>query len=321
MGAVRHLLLCAAASLIAARLCFAQHTLPSYQVLEVPLRPAAIDDAGDVAGTTPEHRAALWSRKAGLRLIPLPQGLSHSEALAMNQQGQVAGIAYDAGFTTQRSFLASDHSVTLLDGEAARVHAIGSDARAAGESVVPGQPGSQPVAWSGVTPRTLENCCGGSAQATNEAGQVAGTVYDPQGHYHAVLWDGTRARPIGPDGYSSVIAMNNRGEILIQALSHVYLYSASGLSRLDLAPKPAAHARAISDQGVVVGYVGPFSDAARAFLWSRASGFVDLNSRLRANSQGWKLESATGINNRGEIVGKGDTARADNVGFLLLPVQ
>ncbi len=313
-------MLCAAASVIAASRCLAQPTLPSYNVIEVPLRPAAIDDAGEVAGTTPEHRAALWSRNRGLRLIPLPRGFSHSEALAMNQQGHVVGIAYDAAFSTQRSFLASSRGVTLLDGAEARVRAIGSGARAAGESVVPGQPRSQPVVWSGVTPRALENCCGGSAQATNEAGQVAGTVYDAQGHYHAVLWDGARMRQIGPDGYSSAIAMNNRGEIIIQALSRVYLYAASGLSRLDLPPKPVPHARAINDQGVVVGYVGPFSDAARAFLWSRASGFVDLNSRLRPNSDGWKLESATGINSHGEIVGKGDTARADDVGFLLVPV-
>jgi hypothetical protein len=44
-----------------------------------------------------------------------------------------------------------------------------------------------------------------------------------------------------------------------------------------------------------------------------------VNSRIGRNLDGWKLELATGINNRGEIVGKGDTARADDVGFLLLP--
>ncbi len=318
------------ASAIAAGACLAHAAsqsptapaVPSYEVIEVPLQPAAINDAGEIAGTTPDHRAALWSRTAGLRLIELPPGFPHSEALAINRDGDVVGIAYDAGFTAHRAFLASSRGVTFLGGEEARVHAIGPGDRAAGESVVPPRSRSQPVVWSGVTPRALEDCCGGSAQAINEAGQVVGTVYDPQGHYHAVLWDKEgHERQIGPEGlYSAGVAVNNRGEILIQAVPGTYLFTASGLRRLDLPRKPQARVRAINDAGVVVGAFGPFSDAARAFLWSPAAGFVDLNRRIRPDSKGWKLESATGINNRGEIVGKADTKQSEDVGFLLLPV-
>jgi probable HAF family extracellular repeat protein len=317
---VRRLTLCAAA--IVAGLVDAQAQSPaerailSYEVIALPLRPAAINDSGEIAGTTPEHRAALWSRNAGLRLIDLPAGFSHAEAVAIDREGQVAGIAYDASFKTHQSFLASSRVITLLGSDEARVHALGPGNRAVGESR------SKPVVWNGGNMRRLESCCGGSAQAANDRGQVAGTAYDTQGHYHSVLWDpGARMREIGPDGvYSATVAMNNRGDVLIQALSRVYLFSASGLMPLDLPRKPPAHARAVNDEGIVVGYLGPFSDAARAFLWSPGSGIVDLNSRLRPNSDGWKLELATGINNRGEIVGKGDTAHADDVGFLLLPV-
>jgi hypothetical protein len=318
---VRHLLLYAAAlaaSLWAATApaqSSAGRAATSYEVIALPLQPAAINDAGEIAGTTPEHRAALWNRKAGLRVIDLPAGFSHSEAVAINREGQMAGIAYDAAFKTHQSFVASSRGLTLLGGDDARVHALGAGKRAAGESR------SQPVVWSAGTPQPLEACCGGSAIATSSTGRVAGTAYDSQGHYHAVLWEaGAPMREIGPEGvYSATVAMNERGDVLIQALWRVYLFSAAGLSPVDLPRKPPAHAHAINDDDVVVGYVGPFSDAARAFLWSRASGFVDLNARILSNSDGWKLELATGINNRGEIVGKGDTAQADDVGFLLVP--
>ena len=69
---------------------------------------------------------------------------------------------------------------------------------------------------------------------------------------------------------------------------------------------------------MVVGSFGPFSDASRAFVWEKSQGFQDLNS-LVPNGSGWKLESAVDINNRGEIVGKGDLRYQDNSGFLLIP--
>ena len=181
--------------------------MPSYEVIAVPLRPVAINDAGEIAGTTPEHRAALWSRKSGLRLIELPVDFSHSEAVAINREGQMAGVAYDASFKTHQSFVASSRGITLLGADEARVHGLGPGYRAVGESR------SKPVVWSGGTTRPLDACCGGSAQATNDQGQVAGTAYDTQGHYHAVLWEpGARMREIGPEGaYSAAVAMNNRG--------------------------------------------------------------------------------------------------------------
>ncbi len=291
-----------------------------YEAIALPLRPAAINEAGEIAGTTPAHRAAIWSRKAGLRLIPLPAGFVHSEAVAINREGHVAGIAYDATFNTYRSFIASGQEVRLLEGAQARVRAIGAGDRAAGESAVAGKTGNAPVVWIRAAAQPLENCCGGSAQAINDAGQVAGDAYDSQGHYHAVLWtEAARMREIGPEhSYSAAIAMNSRGDVIIQALSRVYLFSSTGLVRLPLAPKFPSHARAINDHGVVVGSYGPFSDADRAFLWSPSSGFVDLNRLLAPSAAGWKLESASGINNRGEIVGRGDQQQED-IGFLLVP--
>ncbi|MBZ5597825.1 MAG: hypothetical protein LAN83_05835 [Acidobacteriia bacterium] len=43
-----------------------------------------------------------------------------------------------------------------------------------------------------------------------------------------------------------------------------------------------------------------------------------MNERIAPGS-GWKLEAATGINNRGEIVGWGDYKGKEDEGFLLVP--
>src|ERR1700690_1143472 len=55
-------------------------TITHYQVIELPLLPAAINEAGQVAGTTRSHRAAIWTAKNGPREFPLPPRYDHSEA-------------------------------------------------------------------------------------------------------------------------------------------------------------------------------------------------------------------------------------------------
>ncbi len=293
----------------------------AYRAIAIPLRPAAIDEAGDVAGTTADHRAALWSRGGGLRPLPLPAGFAHSEAVAINRRGEVAGVAYDEAYQNHRAFVYGSKGLRLLGGEGARAVAIGAAGEVVGEALLPGSAKSAAVIWRDETPLPLDSCCGGSAKAVNAKGAVVGEAYDTEGHYHAALWaDGSPALDIGPkDGYSVAIAINDRGVVVIESLARVFLHDSSGLERLALAPKGPSHPRAINNCGVVVGAFGPFSDAAHAFVWSRAAGFADLNGRLSGDTEGWKLEAASGINDRGEIVGRGDTRQADDVGFLLIP--
>jgi hypothetical protein len=73
----------------------------------------------------------------------------------------------------------------------------------------------------------------------------------------------------------------------------------------------------MNDCDVVVGAYGPDSEHYRAFLWTEAQGFRDLNSFVPDDS-GWELQSAAAINNQGEIVGSGEI-RGDDRGFLLIP--
>jgi uncharacterized membrane protein len=315
------------AAVVALPLPFALAEVPSaactigrYTVTALPLRPAAINDAGQVAGTTADHRAAVWSAKAGLHELPLPPGFSHSKAVAINRRGQVIGSAFDQTFGNHQPFIYANGALTLLPGEKASAYDINESNAVAGESLIRGKQRTEPVIWSGNTLRPLGVCCGGSAKRINAHGQAVGDAYDDGGRYYAYLWtEASGVLRIGPpDRYSSAIAINNRGHVVVQAFPGVFLYAEGSLARLTLAPKYPSHPRAINDCDAIVGSFGPFSDADRAFGWDRTTGFQDLNTRIPAEA-GWKLQSATGINNRGEIVGFGDAQGVDDAGFMLQP--
>jgi uncharacterized membrane protein len=295
-------------------------TITRYKVMAVPMQPAAINDLGQVAGTTLNHRAALWAPRTGLRELPLPPGFYHSEAVAINNRGRVVGNAYDRAFRNRQSFTFANDVLTLLTGNKARAYHISESDEVAGESLLPGKSKTEPVLWAHDLIRALGSCCGGSMRSINKNGEAIGDVYDDQGHYYAFLWTETSGlRRIGPpDRFSSAIAINNLGHVVIQAPSGVYLYSAASSIRLGLSPKFPTHPRAINDCDVIVGSFGPFADADRAFVWDRTLGFQDLNT-LIPSDPGWKLESATGINARGEIVGKGNPKGEEDSGFLLIP--
>ena len=129
---------------------------------------------------------------------------------------------------------------------------------------------------------------------------------------------------VGPaEGYSSAVAINDAGHILLQVGSDGYLDQAGSLQRLELASKVYNSVRAMNNCDFVAGGYGPDSEHYRAFVWSTTGGFQDLNSLIPSDS-GWTLESATAINDRGEIAGRGDYHRAtsghdDDRGFLLIP--
>jgi len=311
------------------RACAVAH----YSVLELPLRPVAINDGGDVLGTTKDHRAAVWGRRSGLRELPLPAGFVRSEGISLNARGHLVAVAFDAGFTRSQAFFVANSVVTLLGGEKARAYQLNDHDVIVGEALLPGRTRSEPVLWMGgvvgapgrhgsarrLEPRPLGACCGGAAKGIDDQGRVIGDAYDEYGYYYAFSWreHGGLERIERAHTFSSPVAMNRQGHGLIETFPGVLLYSPTGLTPLALTRRPVSHPRALNDCDVVVGGVGAFTDSSRAFAWDRSRGFVDLNERIGA--AGWKLETATGINNRGEIVGHGDLPGRGDVGFLLLP--
>jgi probable HAF family extracellular repeat protein len=296
--------------------CIADH----YKVVALPLRPAHVNEARQVAGTTTGHRAALWTEQSGLRELPLPEGFYNSEAAAVNNSGHVTGVVYDRAFSRHRAFTFANGALTLLPGEQSHPYDISDSDGVVGESLLPGKITTGPVFWTGTTVRSLGGCCGGSAKSVNNDGEVIGDVYDESGRYQAFLWTASRGLQLTgpPDRYSSAIAINAQGHVVVEAFSEVFLYAGGRLTHLDLSSRYPSQPRAINNCDVIVGSFGPFADAERAFIWDKSRGFRDLNTGIASDS-GWTLESANSINDHGEIVGRGDYKGQEDTGFLLIP--
>ena len=111
--------------------------------------------------------------------------------------------------------------------------------------------------------------------------------------------------------------------------THAVLWTASGeISDLGALPGDTfSTASNINFFGQVIGSSGdtatcdygfsPYEVIGRPFIWTKRSGMRDLNTLISAKS-GWVLNSATGINFWGQIVGSGTLNRKPH-GFLLTP--
>jgi probable HAF family extracellular repeat protein len=292
-----------------------------YKVVELPFLPEVISPSGVVAGIDDAHRAVAWHPKTGTQPLPVPEGFHYTDAAGFTRSGAIVINATDARVKRHAAFIYSNKTLLPLPGRQDIVHGISPAGRIVGEWVPEGAVSSDAVYWDNQQPHSLGFCCGASLKAANALGALVGDAYDAQRHYHAFVWKaGQGQRTIGPaDGYSAAIAINDAGHVLVQMGREAYLDHANSLQRLELSPRLYNAVYGINNCDFVVGGYGTDSDHYRAFLWTPAAGFQDLNALTPANS-GWRLESALAINNGGEIVGRGDHQR-DDTGFLLVPLR
>jgi hypothetical protein len=127
-------------------------------------------------------------------------------------------------------------------------------------------------------------------------------------------------------------AVNNNGWMIAEGSSGPFVWlpeSAAGLTAgqhdLLIPPLPgplnifATDAYGLNDLGQIVGKAVIFPATTDfAFLWQPDTGLVNLNSLLPPDS-GWVLNSASGINNLGQIIGTG-TYLGQPRPFLLTPL-
>lgn len=175
------------------------------------------------------------------------------------------------------------------------------------------------MTWSNGILKLIESCCGGSARDLNNCGGVIGDECDVQGRYHAFYWTPKRGAQAmaAADGFSSAVAINDHGHAIVQTSTVAFIYSSGKLEALQLDPRYPSHPRSINDCDEIVGSFGPYADKDRAFRWDRTRGFRDLSEMIPPDS-GWHLQSATALNDGGEIVGSGNHGDTDT-GFLLVP--
>jgi probable HAF family extracellular repeat protein len=152
----------------------------------------------------------------------------------------------------------------------------------------------------------------------------------------AFLWRQGRMFNLGTLGgnRSEARAINDAGVVVGQSRTtgnsgeHACRWSHGSLQDLGALPgRFVSRANDVNNAGQVVGdsqsvimivSVPPGSSRAGAFLYTDATGIVDLNTRIDPQL-GWDLDGAAAINDAGQIVGSGrhhGRARA----FLLTPV-
>jgi uncharacterized membrane protein len=296
-----------------ARGCAAAH----YKIVELPFHPARINDAGVVAGTTEDHQAATWNLKGGLRVIALPTGFAMADALGINSSGDVVGVVAREKSEQPIAFAYVKGKFSLLSESRSKAFGIND----AGDIV--GQSAEKIFVWRKQKPLDLGGCCGGIPHDISNHGVVVGQINDKTGHYSAFEWDAARGmRSIAPPKTASsfAVAINGKGHVLLKVFTPnaVFLRREGKLTEVKLSPEFASQALAFNDCDVIVGEFGASSEWNHAFIWDEAHGFRNLNTLADVGSE-WNLETALSINDRGEIVGIGDRASAQDVGYLLIP--
>jgi probable HAF family extracellular repeat protein len=201
---------------------------------------------------------------------------------AINNAGQVAGWDITRAFVWQNGYT---NYLSSLDGSNSYSLALGINNRGqvVGSSITSSE--QHAVLWQNNTIKDLGTLPGGSgsqASSINEIGTVVGLSNTSSGSTHAVLWQKRQIKDLGTlDGNDT-------------------------------------QATDINNRGTVVGYSFNSYDAPiHAFVWRNGT-MRDLNSLLPANA-GWEVTAAYGINDRGQIVGKGKKD-GQTKAYLLTPI-
>lgn len=307
-----------------------------------------INDSGQVVGfsyaSNGEMRSVVWENgiiTADWRLIG-----SRNYASAINNAGQVAANSTPNSHTLGKcpSLWEKGNFVANIGecGGTSYVNGINNAGQVVGWSL------DEPFVWKdGVTtPLSLPGRNTGGSQATdiNDGGQAVGHfhvqnpgILQPDGNTisvestsHAALWQPKgKIKDLGilPGGkYSDALSINRFGQVAGWAdtsdkTKHAVLWQRGVIKDLGLLQNNATQATSINNLGTVVGYSTVATEYSKevpehGFVWKNGN-MRDLNKLLPANS-GWAINTATSINNRGQIVGQG-TFNGENKPYLLTP--
>ena len=277
---------------------------------------SAINDSGQAAGfvgiSSSVNQAAVFSAGRAHLLKTLP-GYAGSFGTGINGRGQVIGAMYvsmaQVASSPRRAFLYSGGRVTALallpgwpesqaNGINAAGQVVGDDTRgfSAARAFLYDSTTGKMTALS--APPGMDS----RARAINAAGDVIGEIEKPYADGFVALWQNGRIKNLGalPGTDLSIgTALNDRGQAVGNSFNGPETRLSRFLSYLRRLRTPA--------------WVRPQQTA-----WVYRDGKMsDLNALIPRDS-GWALEAATGINDRGQIVGKGLHDGQERA-FLLTP--
>jgi len=288
-----------------------------------------INDSGQVVGfstdTSENVGAFLYTGSGAMQDLGNLGGGVLSQAEGINNSGQVVGlsvISYTNGHMLYHAFLWTG-SGTMRDLGAldmannSAANDINNRGQIVGYSYCTTSNSPHAFIFSSGGPMIDLGTLSGTssdARSINDSGHVVGSSDLGRGIYHAFLWQSsTGMQDLGAPGgvVSRADCINNKGQIVGQigfasGIAHAFFYNGSGpMTDLGSLGGPSSEALSINDTGVIVGssYTTSASISRHAFVY-RNSVMTDLNTLIDQTS-GWLLQSATAINEAGQIVGDG----------------
>jgi probable HAF family extracellular repeat protein len=314
-----------------------------YAVTALGTDATAIDALGRVA-VNQGTRAYLFVPSAPNasdgNLVPLGTlGGSISIAKSINGLGHVTGYSTLAD-GHYRGFLWSDGAMTpigTLGGDYSSPAAIDADGRIVGSSYGLDED-EHGFVWTpdvpnGTTGSMVDlGTLGGEYSAAlglGPRGAVVGFAYTPQGAFRAFLWQDGVMTDLGTLGgsYAKAFAVDRDGAVVgesyLSGNAHAHACRWSGGRARDLGNLGGNYSTALavdpSGRWIVGDATVPSTSGFlvyHAFVHENGT-MTDLNALLPPGS-GWVLETASGINENGQIVGRG-TLDGQARGFLLTP--
>ena len=287
-----------------------------------------INDSGQITGVLRAVRASgqgfradafLYSSGRMRDLGTLP-GCFLSIGNGINSQGQIVGEAI-TGSAVEHAFFYRYGGMADIGTPPGYAGAIATGINAAGQIIGSSEQqngfGLQAFVYDSrtrkMTPLTaLPDCKDSLPLGINDQGQIIGSAMSGAGSFftetdHAVLWENGRAVDLGRlPGLDNAngTTINNRGTAVGTAWS-----------------RPNRLSQFVNDHPIrlkpLLGLFEPHI-TSHAFVF-RGGKIQDLNALIPARS-GWMLEKASGINDRGQIVGQGLHHRQERA-FLLTPVR
>ena len=306
----------------------------SYTVTDLgPGFAVAINSLGDVLMADNNGNSFVWSPGGSvLALAPLP-GDAFTIPRGINSQGLAVGESDNTDYSVRTAVLWTNGvPLDLGAGTVSSAIAINASGQVAGDTSTPS--GQEAFVWTKATGVQVFGPGDSFAEAINRFGKVAGSAGANRGRtFYAFVWSKTTGMTnLGKlPGYDSSqpLAINDLGQVVGLSYcafncikkEHATLWGKTKGSILDLGVLPGtllSLAEGINNLGQVVGLSAPIgANPGHAFVWSSSTGMLDLNNLIAANS-GWLLESATAINDKGQIVGNG-TLNGQTEAFLLTP--
>jgi probable HAF family extracellular repeat protein len=293
------------------------------------VRPVGVNYYGQVAVTVGPGgfvgAAGIWSKRDGLKILGTLPGGVNSFATGINNHGDIIGYTDDIFATLWWSTGVVENLNALISPSFVDNNVIPyaiNDSR-----TVTGWMGfEEPFVWSPINPAIANRPIDlnalpegrGAGVAIDAFGNVALSangevfVWDPAGVLHFVNLQKPLSSYQSASGisYGYVSGQTCDTNQICAAFIWNQKHGAQFLGHL--AGQTSSVSNGINRYRQVVGYSG-----THAFLWTHSSGMHDLNALIKAQS--WQLVSATGINDKTQIVGSGLLNGVEH-GFLLTVV-